>query len=331
MYGGYAWLTNQVHPDRPGQRLLLVAGMAAFMVCALAVPGAFEDTGLAFGVGYLLVVAVHAVIYLESAGIGVLRFVPLNLVGALALIGASFVDGPARYLLWLSPLALQYLTSILVRRVAEPGGTGFGLHPVHFVERHGLLLIVALGESVVAVGIGLGEAELDFGNYLAAALGLAVAAGLWCVYFDQDADRAEAALHAAGPRDRMTMALNGYFYAFIPMLLGVIVLAAGTAHAVANVGERIDWPHAWLLAAGGSLYLVGDVAFRSAMHLQPVAYRALAAVAMIATIVVGHFVSALAQLVALVLVVALALVSEQRLAAGARGRAGPGHDRPASA
>jgi low temperature requirement protein LtrA len=293
--------------------------MAAFMVCALAVPGAFDGAGLAFGVGYLLVVAVHAALYVEAAGPGVLRFVPLNAIGALVLVGASFVDHPVRYALWLAPLVLQYLTSVLIRRVEQPGDTGFGLYPVHFVERHGLLLIVALGESVVAVGIGLSDTELAVGNYLAAAVGLAVAAALWWVYFVHDAERAEAALHAAEPADRVPMAINGFFYSFIPMLLGVIVLAAGTAHAVANVGDRLDWAHAWLLAGGAALYLVGNVAFRSVMGIRPVAYRVAAAAGLVATVLAGRYLPAIAQLVTLVVVIAVALAWEQRR-----------YDRPAS-
>jgi len=104
MYGGYAWLTNQVPPENTHRRLLLIAAMAGFMVCALAAPGAFGDAGLAIGLGYLMVVLVHAGLYAESAGREVIRFAPFNLLGAAALIAASFVDGGFRYGLWLVPL-----------------------------------------------------------------------------------------------------------------------------------------------------------------------------------------------------------------------------------
>ena len=173
MYGGYAWLTNQVPPENTHRRLLLIAAMAGFMVCALAAPGAFGDAGLAIGLGYLMVVLVHAGLYAESAGREVIRFAPFNLLGAAALIAASFVDGGFRYGLWLVPLGAQYLAAT-VGRPPEPV-TGYVLHSFHLVERHGLLLIVALGESVVAVGFGLGELTLDLGSYLGVVLGVGLA------------------------------------------------------------------------------------------------------------------------------------------------------------
>lgn len=116
---GYAWLTNQVPPENPHRRLLLTAAMAGFMVFALAVPGAFGDAGLAIGLGHLMVVLVHAGLYAESAGREVIRFAPFNVLGAAALIAASFVDGGFRYGLRLVPLGAQYLAAT-VGRPPEP-------------------------------------------------------------------------------------------------------------------------------------------------------------------------------------------------------------------
>ena len=171
MYGAYVWLTNQVPSARTGRRLFLIAAMAAFLVCALAIPAAFAEAGVAFGIGYLLVVLVHTGLYTDAYGRAVIRFAPLNVVGALLVIAAGFVDGAARYALWVAPIGLQYLTSRLAAGVGEENAAGFDIRPGHFVERHGLLLLVAFGESVVAIGIGVAAVPLDAGAFGAAVLG----------------------------------------------------------------------------------------------------------------------------------------------------------------
>ena len=310
MYGGYAWLTNQVPPENTHRRLLLIAAMAGFMVCALAAPGAFGDAGLAIGLGYLMVVLVHAGLYAESAGREVIRFAPFNLLGAAALIAASFVDGGFRYGLWLVPLGAQYLAAT-VGRPPEPV-TGYVLHSFHLVERHGLLLIVALGESVVAVGFGLGELTLDLGSYLGVVLGVGLAGALWWTYFLADDHLAERALIASDSSSRLRKALGGFFYSYIPMLLGVVVLAAGVSHALGHFGERLDVTRALLLAGGAALYLLGNVAFRIAMGIRPLTIRAFGGVAALATIFVGVAVSAGLQLVSLLLVLVVMLTWEMR-------------------
>src|SRR5215211_3332075 len=148
MYGGYVWLTNSVPPVTPGRQLLLIAGMAAFLICALAIPNAFRDTGLAFGIGYLIVIIVHGFMYVRAVGSKAARFVPMNFLSAAMVIAAGFASGPARYVFWILAIAVHVITSFL--------GTGlrFELRVSHFAERHGLLLLVALGESIIALGAG---------------------------------------------------------------------------------------------------------------------------------------------------------------------------------
>jgi low temperature requirement protein LtrA len=312
MYGGYVWLTNQIPPNGTGRRLLLIAGMTAFLICALSVPDAFDETGLAFGIGYLLVVIVHAALYAETYGAATLRFVPLNIIGALSVIAAGLVHGPVDYFLWLVPVLLQYLTSILARHVDEQSRAGFDIRSGHFVERHGLLLIVAFGESVVAIGIGIGGVPLDFGTISAAVLGLALVAALWWAYFDEDEERPAAALVAASINDRVRMALNAYFYAFIPTLLGIVILAAGVALAIDDVVGPVEPGPALLLGAGVGLYLAGSVAFRIALRIRPIAYRMCTAAAAMTTLVLGVLVAALAQLIGLVILLVAMLAVEAR-------------------
>jgi low temperature requirement protein LtrA len=308
MYAAYAWLTNQVPPDRPARRLLLILGMAAFLVCALAVPQAFDGGGVAFGLGYLLVVLVHGGLYAEAYGAVVLWFVAPNAVAALSLVAAGFLHGPAAYALWAVPLVNQFVTPWVTARAA----TGLRVRATHFVERHGLLLIVALGESVVAVGIGLGDVRLDLGLVAAAVLGLALAAGLWWSYFAGDEEGAEHALSAAPVERRFRLAHIAYFYAYIPMLLGVIVIAAGVKRSIGHVAEQLGAGPALALAGGVAVYLAGDVAFRRTLAIRPVGYRAAAALVALGTVPLGVRVAAGVQLVGLVAVLVATLVAERR-------------------
>ncbi len=164
MYGGYVWLTNSVPPVTASRQLLLIAGMSAFLICALAIPNAFQEADLAFGIGYLIVIVVHSFMYVRAVGLKAARFVPMNFLAAGAIIVAGFTGGTVRYLLWIAAIGFHVITSFL--------GTGlrFELRVSHFVERHGLLLLVALGESIVAIGAGGLELNLRF--ILAAVLGL---------------------------------------------------------------------------------------------------------------------------------------------------------------
>lgn len=317
MYGGYAWLTNQVPPVSTARRLLLIAGMAAFLVCALAIPRAFTDTGVAFGVGYLCVVLVHGGLYAQVHGRAVLRFVPLNAAGAACIVAASWVGGPAAYALWIAPIGLEYAASYFTGRVDERHRGGFDVRPAHFVERHGGLLIVAFGESVVAVGIGVADLALDVATVATAVLGLAVAAALWWTYFGMDEAQAEARLKAADMNTRVRMALYGYFYAFVPMLLGITSLAAGVKLTISTVEARLAIGPALLLAGGIAFYLLGDTLFRRAMHLPPGAARAGAALVALLTIPLGLLVAGLAQLIALLLIL-IATLGLERPARGFR-------------
>ncbi len=213
MYGGYAWLTNQVPPRRPLEQILLLVGMAGFLVAAVSVPHAFDDTGVWFGLGYLVVVCVHlALLSQSSARVGTARLAPFNLTSALLVVAAGFVDGPTKYVLWVGAFLLQAVTPYL--NVAPH----FELNPEHFVERHGLFVIVALGETVIAIGLGVDSEHVTASVLGAVVLALALPAALWWSYFSGDDQAAEHALASADPGPRAILAIRGYFYAHIPML-----------------------------------------------------------------------------------------------------------------
>jgi low temperature requirement protein LtrA len=300
MYGGYVWLTNSVPPVTSDRQLLLIAGMAAFLICALAIPNAFRDTGLAFGIGYFIVILVHGFMYVRAVGWRVARFVPMNFLSAITVIMASFVEGPGRYLLWLLALAFDVFTSFLGT------GTRFELRVSHFAERHGLLLLVALGESIIALGAGGTDLDLPF--ILAAVMGLILTAALWWLYFALDDEVARDTMLARPNPDQLRQALGGYFYAFVPMLFGIILLATGIHSSIGHLTDQLDAAHAFVFGGGVGLYLIGTIIFRRASGIPQVTYRYVAALLAVLTAFVGNYLSAGLQFVSLILIL-IALVS----------------------
>ena len=312
MYGGYAWMTNAVATDRAARRLLLLGGMAGFLVLALAVPRAFSEGDAAFGVAYLVIVSVHAGLYSRTSVAhtirAVIRLAPFNLASALLVLAAVLVEGTAAYLLWAAAVAMEWFTP----RLAGTGG--FRIAPAHFVERHGLVVIVALGESIVAIGIGAADLPVNLALASVAVLGLLLAACLWWAYFGGDDARAERALAAVPDDRRGAVAIRAFGYWHLLMLLGIIALAAGLKDAIGHAFDQLDLAHALMLAGGVALFLVGDVLFRRTLQIGTGHLRAGAAALAMATIPLGLTVSALAQLVVLVATLSGSLLAEAKLA-----------------
>ncbi|HTE67811.1 MAG TPA: low temperature requirement protein A [Actinomycetes bacterium] len=312
MYGGYAWMTNAVATDRAARRLLLLGGMAGFLVLALAVPRAFSEGDAAFGVAYLVIVSVHAGLYSRTSVAhtirAVIRLAPFNLASALLVLAAVLVEGTAAYLLWAAAVAMEWFTP----RLAGTGG--FRIAPAHFVERHGLVVIVALGESIVAIGIGAADLPVNLALASVAVLGLLLAACLWWAYFGGDDARAERALAAVPDDRRGAVAIRAFGYWHLLMLLGIIALAAGLKDAIGHAFDQLDLAHALMLAGGVALFLVGDVLFRRTLQIGTGHLRAGAAALAMATIPLGLTVSALAQLVVLVAALSGSLLAEAKLA-----------------
>jgi low temperature requirement protein LtrA len=313
MYGAYAWLTNTRTPVRAPERLLLLLGMAGFLIIGLSIPHAFDSAGVhdrdgvALGIGYLVVILVHGGLYLR-VNKNFQRVLPVNLLSALLVIAAGFVPSAPRHALWAAALATQALSPLVIK----PGGL-FTIAPAHFVERHGALIIVAFGESVADIGIGASDQAVTFSLALSAVLGLTLTAALWWAFFGTgDDDRAEAAMTAADLAARPQLALNAYFYAYIPILLGIIAAAAGLKHAIEHPGAALPSGPALALAGGVTLFLAGDVAFRHALRIGPLLYRAGAAAAALVAWPVAVASSAAAGIIVLTVVVAAALAAEGR-------------------
>jgi low temperature requirement protein LtrA len=310
MYGGYAWLTNAVPPREPVVRLLMLVGMAGFLVVALAIPDAFGHSGIAFGIGYLIVTFVHTGLFLraseESTVRAMFRLGPFNLITAALLLVAGFTSGGLQWTLWASAFVFHW---------ASPALTAVGGFPIraqHFVERHGLIVLIALGESVVAVGIGVQGHDLTTGLAVTAVLGLALAAALWWLYFDGEDERAEHALDLAPDSRNPWLALFAFGYAFLPVLGGIIVFAAGMKEAVVRYDEPASAATAWFLAAGVATYVLGLVAFRAVLRTGPLAPRLVVAAVAVATVVIGLETSPELQIATLTLVVVAGIVAETR-------------------
>lgn len=261
-WSGYAWLTSVVDPEEGAVRFVFFAAMAAFLVVALSVPGAFEDLGLTFAVAYGGVRAMHLALFaLASRDDPNLRssVISLAISSAIAvalLTGAAAVDGDARVALWGGALLLDVAGPFLFR------AGGWKLVPRHFAERFGLIFLIALGESIVAIGVGAGE-DVDRGVIVAAVLGIALASAMWWAYFDVVALVAERRLSAAPVgRVQNEQARDSYSLLHFPMVAGVVLIALGLKTTLAHVGDPLDEVPAFALVGGLAVYLLAHVAFR---------------------------------------------------------------------
>jgi low temperature requirement protein LtrA len=309
MYGGYVWLTNAVAVDRGERRALLFGGMAAFFIVALAIPHAFASGGPAFGLAYLVVVAIHLGLFAKGTSAGTLRSVlglaPYNLVTALLVLAGGIAGGTAQYVLWTAAFALEWVTPKLIH------GEGFEIGPAHFVERHGSVVLIAIGESVVAVGVGAAGRPLDLELAGVAVLGLGLSALLWWAYFGGDDARAEEALAAAPRERRPQLAIDAFGYWLMLLLLGVIALAAAEKQVIGHPGDPLALAKAVTFAAGVAMFLAGDVLFRRSLAIRQGPFRAVAAVVALATIPLG-LVAAVLQLAVLFVLLDATLIVERR-------------------
>ncbi len=298
----YAWLTNTSDRDGPGHRLLLFLAMAAMLIAAVALPQAFGERALVFGLAFLAVRLIHVVLLAldvrgeADVGSAALRLVPTLLAGPAVVVVAAFVDTPGRELLWIVAAVIDFSGPVLVRTA------GWSVAPTYFVERHGLIIIIALGEAIVGVGAGA-EASLTRPGVVAAALlAVLIAAGLWWSYFGYLRGGAERRLRGAADRERARLARDSYSYLHLPLVAGVGFFALGVREAVAGPAEPLPLLPAVALAGGVAVFFVGDVAYRWRDHHQLAASRLLAGVGAVALIPVAVEAPAFAALAGLTLI-----------------------------
>jgi low temperature requirement protein LtrA len=259
---GYAWLTNTLEPEEIVARLAMVAAMAAMLVAALAAPESFDDHGLLFAGAYLIVRLLHLRLYAIASRddpdlLGaVLRFAPPALAAAGLLVVAGFLDGRAQAALWVLALAVDYLGALLGR------GRGWRVSPAHFAERHGLVVIIALGESIVAIGIGAAGVSLTPGIVAAAVMGTLAIASLWWAYFDVYAIGGERHLSERQGAVRARLARDYYSYLHLPMIAGIVLFALGLKKTVEHVSDPLATVPAVALCGGLALYYLTHVVLR---------------------------------------------------------------------
>jgi low temperature requirement protein LtrA len=310
MYDGYAWLTNAVAAEGARRQSLLLAAMAGYLVLAIAIPHAFAGTGLTFGIAYLVITVVHATLYVASASASssaaMRALAPINVTAATAVLVGGAIGGVTQEVVWTAVALLLWF--------ATRAGEGFEIGPTHFVERHGLLVLIAIGESVVATGIGARGLTIDLRLVITAVLGLLLSAGLWWTYFGDGGEPVERAFRAAtGPR-RVRLAFLGFGYAHYAMLLGVVLAAVGLRVAVADPDAALSTGHALTLAGGTALFVIADGWFRSLLGLRRGRERWVAGPVIMLAVPVGTEVSAIAGLAATVALLAGAAVLGRRRA-----------------
>jgi low temperature requirement protein LtrA len=285
---GYAWLTSVMDPDEGAVRFVLSAAMAALLVTSLCVPEAYGDLSLIFAVSYGAVRAAHIVLFvLASRDDPALRHSVAGLaastaIGVGALVLGSQFDGAARTAVWAVALVFDMSGPLVI----DP--SGWRLIPGHFAERHGLIVIVALGESIVAIGVGAG-AGVDGGVIAAAVAGMAVACALWWAYFDVSAPAATRRLSEIEPVPvRNRLARDGYSYLHLPMVAAIVLVALGMKATLAQVDDPLGWETAAALVGGVALYLLAHVAFKLRALGVVSVHRLVGAFALLAFIPFAH-------------------------------------------
>jgi low temperature requirement protein LtrA len=232
------------------------------LVVALAVPGAFGADEVLFGVAYLLVLLLNLVLDAIAAKRdpdlrrALMGFAPMATIGAVVILVAGFVDGGAQTALWVVGLAVLYGGALIGR------GKGWSVSPAHFAERYGLIVIIALGESIIALGVGAAGFSLTAGIISAAVLGVVVVASLWWAYFDVIAVMSQRQLAQTSGAERARLARDYYSYLHLPMIAGIVLFALGLKTTIEHVDEPLDAVPAVALCGGLALYFLTHVGLR---------------------------------------------------------------------
>jgi low temperature requirement protein LtrA len=305
---GYAWLTSVVDPEEGAVRFAMFGAMAGLLVVSLCVPEAFDDLALTFAVAYGVVRAGQIALFLLASRDdpklrkSVVGLAISSAIGVGLLAAASLLNGLAQGAVWLLAMVLDMGGPYLF------GSEGWRLMPRHFAERHGLILIIALGESIVAIGVGA-EFGIDAGVIVAAVLGTALAAAMWWIYFDVVAIVATRRLERAEVgRIQNEMARDSYSFLHFPMVAGIVLVALGLKKTLGHVDHHLDLVPAFALFGGVALYLLAHVAFRLRNGGTLGRQRLVAAVLCAAAVPLGTEIDALAAL-ALLAAISAALIA----------------------
>jgi low temperature requirement protein LtrA len=322
------WMTNWFDPDSPAVRGVLIAVMLASLLMAIAIPQAFGSRAVLFASAYVgLQVVRNLFAALGSAPGTRLRATMTGiLVWSLAVaplwIGGAFLEGGARWAVWLVALAVDYAgpyAGYWVPGLGRATTTDWRIYPSHFAERFQLFVIIALGESIVVTGATASGLDLDVPHGLAIAVAFLSSAALWWLYFDYVAAIAQRRLDLSDDPGRL--ARDAYTYLHLPMIAGIIVSAVGDELVIAHPTEGLSTAELATVAGGPALYLLGHVSFRWRMTGTPSIKRLVAAAGCVAAGFLGAVLPALAA-AALVLAVLIGLIASERIAGMRRRRRG---------
>lgn len=330
---GYAWLANAASAEERPIKLAILAGMVAMFILALCIPEAFDDLpGGLYGpvvlaVCYLVFRVMHLVMFMilsrEDAGLRkqVLRFAITVIASSALLLVASQFEGWLQTGLWMLALLADYVGTAL------GGFRGWRLPaPGHFAERHGLIIIVALGESIVAIGVGVAQEAVSWAIVAGSVLGLILSSALWWAYFDVSALLGEHALTSEPAETRARLARNAYSYAHLPLALGIVLVAFGLEKVLEYVSDSSEHsltdplPLVALaaLVGGAVIYLLGHVLFKWLTVHNVSVVRLAAAGVLLAAIPLIVALPALIQLGVVALIVTCAMVVESVVFAESR-------------
>ena len=263
-WSAFVWAANTQQGESQLLRAILLAGMLLIFVSGLALPHAFEDDSTLFATTYAAVRLLHLALYTQASRQGnasweaISGFAVTVLVGMALLLAGSFTTGGTRIVLWTVAAAIDYAGPAWLTRERLRGLQYVAV--AHFAERYGLFVIICLGESIVAIGVGASGLSLDASIVAAVALGLLVTIALWWVYFDSFSGRAEE--HLREHDDPVLAAADSYSYLHLPLVAGIIVFAVGAKILVHDSDHSLPDSARLCLCAGVALYLVAHFAFR---------------------------------------------------------------------
>jgi low temperature requirement protein LtrA len=306
VWASYAWLTNTADAQASIVWAVLLFATACLFVAALAAPTAFTRHGVLFAVALFAVLAAFVGLYAlvsrpeRDQLAAVLRMARTELPAAALLLGASFAPAAWRAGLWTLAVVVGLFGPNL------NGLSGWRVYPAHFAERHGLILLIAIGESLGAIGFGARGTPLDTGEIVAAVLGLVVAASFWLAYFDFASTGIESLLRERRGTERIALARDAYTYWHLPMAGGILLFAFAMRTMLTHVASDLRLVPALALCCGSAIYLGAFVGLRWRVSRKLGRGRPIAALAFALLTPVPIYESALLGL-ALVTVVWLAL------------------------
>ncbi|BBY47622.1 low temperature requirement protein A [Mycolicibacterium arabiense] len=275
----YAWLTNMFDVARVAHTTLIILAMAAMMIAVIALPSAFTTGAFVFGLALLAVRLINAGMFIASSwrdevesASTIRRLVPGLLIGPALIVAAAFVPSPYRELLWVAAAAVDFGTPRLA------GTNGLRVVPSYFIERHGSVIIIALGEAIIALGAVASEDLRHPGVLGAVVCGVLISATLWWTYFGLTTG-AEERMRRTAAEDRPRLALDAYSYLHLPLVAGIVFFAVGIRVSVEHVDDPLAPLAAFALTGGVAMFYAAEVAYRWRDHHQVTVDRLLAAAA----------------------------------------------------